>query len=86
MIFFLRSQNNILQYSRVAGRNMGASSGHHLMSLHRKVGGVFQRTRQFTNLLIKTTSLKHSKGKHPYLGIWQHSKYFCSIFQGVLPS
>jgi len=28
---------------------MGASSGHHLLSLHRSIGSVFQLTRQFTN-------------------------------------
>jgi len=27
--------------------------------------------------------LKPSNVKHLYLGIWQHSKYFFSIFQGV---
>jgi len=27
--------------------------------------------------------LKHSNGKHLYLGIWQHFKYFCNIFQVV---
>jgi len=33
--------------------------------------------------LSKTNLLKHSNGKHLYIGIWQHSKYFCSTFQGV---
>jgi len=26
---------------------------------------------------------RYSNGKRLYLGIWQHFKYFCSIFQGV---
>jgi len=37
---FSTFSKNILQ-CWAAGQNMGASSGHHLLSLHRKVGGVF---------------------------------------------
>ena len=45
---FSTFSNNILQYW-VAGQNMGASSGHHVLSLHSLVSTVFQQTRQFTN-------------------------------------
>jgi len=32
---------------------------------------------------VKTNLLKYSNSKHLDLGIWQHSNYFCSIFQEV---
>jgi len=59
---------------------MGASSGHHILSLHRKVGSVFNEQDNLKNFLSKTNLLKYSNGKHLYLGIWQHSKYFSAAF------
>jgi len=63
---------------------MAASSGHHLLSLHKMVGSVFERTRQFTNI---------SESKQIYWSIATANTFilafgnipniFCSIFQEV---
>ena len=79
--FFSTFSNNIgLLQNWVAGQTMGASSGHHILSLHRKVGSVFNEQDNLKNFLSKTNLLKYSNGKHLYLGIWQHSKYFSAAF------
>jgi len=66
---FSTFSNNILQYG-VAGQNMGAPSGHHFLSLHRMVSSVFSEQENLKNVLRKTNLLKHSNGKHLYVGIW----------------
>jgi len=43
---------------------MGASSGHHLLSLHRRVGIVLLRTKQLQFFWVKTNLLTHDNGKH----------------------
>ena len=78
---FFTFSNNILQCWE-AGQNMGASSGHHVCPYTERLVVFFNEQDNLKNFLNKTNLLKHSNGKHPYLGNWQHSKYFCSIFQG----
>jgi len=40
----------------------------------------FNEQDNLKNFLSKTNLLKYSNGKHLYLGIWQHSKYFSAAF------
>ena len=77
--------NNILQYWE-AGQNMGASSGHHVLSLHSKVkvSSVFQRTRQFTNFSeLKQIYWSKATANTIILVFGNISNIFCRIYQGV---
>ena len=80
---FSTFSNNILQYW-VAGQNMGASSRHHVLSLHRVVSSVFQRTRQFTNFSESKQIYWSIATANTFILVFGNiSNIFCSLFQRV---
>jgi len=64
---FSTFSNNIglLQY-QVGNQNMGASSGHHLLSLYRRVGIVLfcKEQNNYKYFWVKTNLLKRGNDKH----------------------